>query len=241
MESDISKVLTYEVKKELADRYFGFRKIIEEDKEALRDKVKLHTVRIEQEICHDLVRIYILLNDRGLIRTFLDLIGLDEEVFFDPYLLESPTIRQCMFGNVKTRGLTRAGRFKNMLLDGYELLARHAEAYRKQFGELVEEQEIINEEIKLFYKKNDINNIMDFLRALDSASSSMNSLNSVVELGASERLAQKMRVEPPEPIEKILPVIPPLIPLSQLRKKLKKLAERAYKLHGGRFPLIEKK
>ena len=35
MEHDIAKVLSYEIKKELADRYFGFRKIIEDDKEDL--------------------------------------------------------------------------------------------------------------------------------------------------------------------------------------------------------------
>lgn len=35
MTSDISNFLNYEIKKELADRYFGFRKLIEEDKALL--------------------------------------------------------------------------------------------------------------------------------------------------------------------------------------------------------------
>lgn len=235
MEPDISKFLSYEIKKELADRYFGFRKLIEEDKQALDKQVRLYTATIEQRICLDLVRIYILLKDRKLIDIFLDLTGLDEEVFYDSYVVGSPTIRQRVFEGVKARGFTRAGRFVNLVLDSYDALADHVERYREKFGELVEDQETIEEEVKLFHQKHDIGNIMGFLRSLDSSASEYNAMDSDVGISSSKELEEKMRLKPPVPIEKTMPVIPQLVPLSRIRRQLKKLAQQAYKLHEDEF------
>ena len=53
MDVDISKVLAYEIKKEIADRYFGFRKLIEEDKNALARLIHKQSITIEQKIVVD--------------------------------------------------------------------------------------------------------------------------------------------------------------------------------------------
>ncbi len=124
MEQDISTLLSYEVRKELADRYFGFRKLIEEDKESLQHRVRQQERTRLQKIAFALVRLYLLLRDEDLIREFLHLSGLEEEVFYDPYFVESPTIRKKVFEGVTTRGLTRSGKFKRLLLDCYETLER---------------------------------------------------------------------------------------------------------------------
>ncbi len=230
MEQDIAKILSYEIRKELADRYFGFRKLIEEDKQALDEQVRFQTITIEQQICLDLVRIYILLKDKELIDKFLDLTGLAEDMYYDQYVIESPTIRQRVFATVKARGLTKAGRFVNLVLDSYDRLVAHVEKYREKFGELLESQETIEEEIRLFYQKNDLGNIMGFLRSLDTAGIDKASLEAGGGLSSTEELEKKLRVEPPRPIGQLLPLIPPLVPLRQIRKKLKNLAKQAYKL-----------
>lgn len=235
MINDISNFLTFEIKKELADRYFGFRKLIEEDKEALTQKIKHHAVTIEQKICLDLVRIYIMLKSEELIREFLIVTGLEEEIFFDPYLLQSPTIRQRVFHEIKLKGLTRSGRFKKLFLDCYELLERDVEVYRQKFSELLEEAGVINEEIKLFYQKNDLSSILGFLRSLEAPS--FISADVVPQEGYENdaRLENKMRVTPPAPVESLLTFIPPIVPLPRIRDQLKLLAERAYLLHGRTF------
>ncbi len=234
METDVTKVLTYEIKKELADRYFGFRKIIEEDKEDLQQKVHYYTRSIVQKICFDLVRLYMLLKDRELIRAFLDLAGMEEEIFYDPYFSESMTLRAKVFQGLKSRGLTRGARFKNLVFDSYEELVRHVGEYREIFGELLEFQEMINEEIKIFYQKHDISNIMGFLRSLDTAGQ-ISGLDTGIERGFDASMQKKMKVGPPEPIEQDLPVMPPLVPLPHIRSKLKKIVEKALKLHHGEF------
>ena len=72
MEVDISKALSYEIKKELADRYFGFRSLIEREKEVLSAKVREYSLTLEQEIGHDLVRIYMMLRNERLIDRFFE-------------------------------------------------------------------------------------------------------------------------------------------------------------------------
>ena len=149
METDISKVLAYEIKKELADRYFGFRKFIEQEKFDLASQAR-HHLHIEQKIAYDLVRIYIMLNEPALIHIFFELTGLDEDTFYDPYTISSPTIRQRVFEGITVKGLTRAGRFKKLLLNCYDNLTRHVEEYREKIAEMLLDHETIMEEIKIF-------------------------------------------------------------------------------------------
>lgn len=237
METDISKVLSYEIKKELADRYFGFRKLIEDDKKELSREIHFSSITIENKIVRDLVRLYILLKDEGLIRNFLDLIGLDKKLFFDPYFLESPTIKKLMFSGIKSRGLTRAGRFKNLVTDCYKNLVEDVERYREKYAELQEERKTIEEEIKLFYQKNDIGSILDFLRNLDGGEEGSSSLQAVPQPGFSENIERKMIIKPPVPLDSQLSILPPIVPLPQIKNKLQSLAEQAYALHGIDFQL----
>jgi len=229
MDADIAKVLSYEIRKEVAERYFGFRKLIEEDSQDLQRQVRLQSRTAEQAVGHALVRIYILLGDEGLIHDFLQLVGLEEKIFYDPYLLESPTLRARALEGMRGRGFTRAGRFKNLLLDSYQLLEESVEVYRQRFGEIEESLETIKEEIKIFYRKNDLGNIMHFFRSMDGGDDS--SLYGEIQSGGSDKLEATMRISPPSPIEQSLPIIPPLMPLSSVKKQLKLLAERAFRLY----------
>ncbi|MEN8143155.1 MAG: hypothetical protein ABFQ82_06110 [Thermodesulfobacteriota bacterium] len=235
MDIDISKVLTYEIKKEIAERYFGFRKLIEEDKDALARLIRKQSITTEQKIVVDLARIYIILKDPALIESFLELSGLEDAVFFDEYMTGSPTIRERVFAGVKAKGFTRKGRFKNLLLGCYQLLVEHVDRYREKFAELLEGREVISEEIKLFYRKNDIGSILGFLRSLDNSGNDL--LAGPVQAGGGEALKKKMEVVAPSPVESFLPVLPPLAPLPQIRREMKKLAEEALAGHPDGFEI----
>jgi len=238
MEQDICDFLSYEVKKELADQYFGFRKLIEEDKEALHEKILQQERLVLQEIGFDLVRIYILLRDEELIKAFLRLAGLEEEIFFDPYFLESETIKKKVFANRKCRGLTRSGKFKGLMMDCYESLESHVGSYREQYVLLLEECRMIKEEIEVFHKKHDINCILDFLRKLDYAAENASAVKPGGEgRGEDSSISSKMRISPPEPLENILIMIPPVTPLPRIRNQLRGLAEEAFQSNGRQLPL----
>lgn len=238
MEQDICTFLSYEVKKELADRYFGFRKLIEEDKESLQQKVRQQEMTLMEKIGLAVVRIYLLLRDEELVREFLHLSGLEEEIFYDPYFVESPTICPKVFEGVTARGLTRSGKFKRLFFDCYENLEREVSAYRQQYSELLGERETINEEIKLFSRKHDISCIMDLLRKMDnSGKESGTSPEWSGDSSNSTSLAEKMQILPPDPLDKMLLSLPPVTPLPRIRDALRKLAEKAYVKSGKTFPL----
>ena len=227
---DIDQMLSIEVKKEIADRYFGFRKLIEEDIQNYDDQVLSSFRRLEQKIGFDLVRLYILLKDGQLIHDFFQVAGLDERLFYDPYLTESPTIEKRVFAGREVHGLTRNGRFRNMGLDTYEDLRRHIEGYRKNLQQLRQEQEIISEEIKLFYRKNDLGTIMGFLRGLGGTSGhKAGDMEGGLTPNTGESLEKKMKVHPPAPVEDLLPDIPGIPLLPEVKGRLKAILDKAYK------------
>ncbi len=228
MQTDIGESITYEVKKDVASRYFGFRKLIEDDKLALREGISKYSRILEKRISFELIRIYILLKDEDLIGRFLTISGLNKQMFYDPYLTESATIRQRVFEGIRLRGLTRKGRYKNAVLDCYERLTIHVEQYRARFAELSDEQKMISEEIKIFYQKNDLSAIMGFLRSLDAVDIPLEGAMAPAMAGEMD---DKLRISPPPAIDYYLPLMPPLTPLAEVRGELKKISALAFKRH----------
>ena len=235
MTPNFEDIMAVELKKEIAERYFGFRKMIEEDELDLMQKMKYQISILEKRISFELIRIYVLLKDEELIQHFMELTGWEERLFYDPYITESETIRKKVFKGIKVRGLTKGGRFKNLVFDSYERLVEHVEHYRGDFEEIETTRETINEEIKLFYRKNDIGNIMGFLRSMDSIGGNEDTMGITPAVGSTSTLENKMRIQEPPPIDPELINIPPLIPLSNISKDLKKLADKAFKMHGGKI------
>lgn len=227
MRYNIEDILAIEIKKEIADRYFGFRKLIEEDKKDVAEKIKQYSFILEKRISFDLIRIYLMLKDEELIQNFFHLTGLEEKLFYDPALNASSTIRDRVMEGVHLRGLTQSGRFKNFIFDCYDRLVSHVGQYREKFEELKEHEETINEEIKIFYQKNDLGSIIGFLRSLGDQTKN-GDLEGGLEVGIATSLEKRLKIEPPLPIEYYLPIIPPLAPLQAIKKKLKKLVEQAF-------------
>lgn len=232
MNEDINDLLALEVKKEMADRYFGFRKLIEEDIREYDSQVLTSFLRLEQQIGFDLVRLYILLKDENLIHEFFQLAGLDQLIFYDPYLAESPTLRRKVFAGQRLRGLTRRGRFRNMLFATYQTLCDDINHYRQNLHQLTSERENIAEEIRQFYHRHNLGVMMDFLRSLDSTGAGASDMAGGLVQATGDDLDRKMQVQPPPPVEELLPVLPQVIPLADLRSRFREIAHRAFLAQG---------
>ncbi|MEW6594631.1 MAG: hypothetical protein AB1413_07160 [Thermodesulfobacteriota bacterium] len=224
----LDEILTSEVRQDIAGRYFGFRRLIEEDKLDLAQKIREYSFILQKRISFDLIRIYLLLGSDARISEFLALAGISEKLFYDPYLIESATIRARVFECQRFRGFTRAGRFQNFLIDCYEKLVFHVARYREKIAELEAEQGAIAEEIRLFYQQNDLNAILGFLKHLGDEQAT-GAMQGGMEVGLGEGLAEKLKIEVPLPIEQVLPVIAPPAPLDAIRPALKRLAREAYR------------
>jgi hypothetical protein len=216
---DIDSFLALEVKKEIADRYFGSRKLIEDDRREYDRQVQEAFRQLEGTVGVELLRLYLLLGSEPLIHEFFRLTGLRDETFLDSYLLASPTVRRRLLTGQRCHGLTRRACFRNLVLDAYSRLLEGAEAYRATLAKLAEERRTIVEEIDQFHRTNDLGAMMGFLRGLDRA-------------GRESGLAEKMRLQAPPAAAELLPHLPELAPLKSCRAKLLDLADAAWEQQG---------
>jgi hypothetical protein len=237
MIDDIDKMLSYEVKKEMADRYFGFRKMIEADIEAYDQRIVDQFLQLEQRIGFDLIRLYILLKDAALIHAFFGLTGLHDPIFLDPYLLESPTVRRRLFKDQQYHGMTELGRFRNLFSTIYDRVATAQSAHRKLHDELSEEQQKIADEIQLFYRNNDLSTILGFLRSIEpGAEGDHGQMTGPLQPRDASALEQRMRFAPPKPVEPMLPFFAELPPRRKIHHQLRRLTRQAWLAHD-RAPL----
>ena len=230
----LEDVMAAELKQEIAGRYFGFRKLIEEDSQDYAQKVREHSFILEKRISFDLIRIYLLLRDEELIQDFMTLAGLNERLFFDHYLLESATIQERVFECQRFKGWTRKGRFIRYFFTCYENLAFHVKVFDGKVRELEKLQGAITEEIRYFYQQNNMSAIMAFLRSLGDQRAT-GAMQGGMEIGLADGLESKLLIQPPAPIEQLLPIIKPLPPLAEIKGPLKKLVKAAY---GCQIPAI---
>jgi len=225
---DFAKTLAFEVKKDMAERYFGFRKIIEEDSDDYQKEIISFTLQLESKIGFDLLRIYTLLQKDELIRRFYKLTKLGEVLFFDSYVCSSPTIRARLLEDQQVRGFFRKSRFQNMFMDVYNRLREHVDNYRSGIASLIEDHEVIEEEIKIFYKKNDITGIMLLLRSLDGDDGTSGPMAGTLDTGGTISLEAKMRLKAPQPVEKFLPILEAIPTPSSIKSELNLLINAAF-------------
>jgi len=223
----LDEVMSSEIKRDIAERYFGFRKLIEEDKLSLDEKIRHYSYILEKRISFDLIRIYVLLRDEDIILSFLDLIGLHEKLFYDPHLVQSVNIINRVLACQRFHGFFRSSRFKNYIFDCYENLTFHTGLYLRKINELQEEQGLITEEIKQFYHDNDLSVIMHFLKSMGDHKVS-GSMQGGLEVGLADGLDKKLSITPPMQIEQTLTILPPLQPLADIKSSLKRLIKKAY-------------
>ncbi|WP_022852583.1 hypothetical protein [Thermodesulfatator atlanticus] len=229
MEEDVAKALAYQVKRDLAERYFGARRAIEEDSKNYFRKIEELKKKFLPKLAESFARIYTLLNyDEELIKKFLEITGLKEAYFRSEQKDALET-----FKGFKLKGFTSKGRFKNLFLESYARLYDLVNEYRKELDELKVEAEVINHEIEIFKEKFNLTEIMHFLKDLEGPSEFADlGLTSLEE--SVSKLEDKLEFKKIPPPEKFLPDISALPPLKEISKPLGSLAKEAFNKHKER-------
>jgi len=231
MEQDIGKALTYQIKREIAERYFGYRKNIEEDRQALEAMISDLYFLYEQKIGRDIARIYVLLQDLNLIDEFLRLTGWEDRPFFDQYTVESGTIMERLLENMELSGWLAYSKFANLFLDSYGRLYLDTVEYREKLDEVLDEAQVIDEEIRQFKEKFALEEIMNFLNTLDRRDDLAGVLGENLPAGRAEDLSSRLELASVGDLEKLLPKVPDLPAPDNVKSRLKDLANRVVKSH----------
>ena len=228
---DFANALAYEVKQEIAERYFGFRTRIENQSQKYLESVKEVGQELDSGIRLDLCRMRFLLKEPRLFCVFLNLAGFPKDYAttlsnrlqapFDPDL----------FIEMKGVGFTRWRRFQGIAKIVYHSLADNISAYCDHFLKLQEEHGEICSELEKFQHQNDLSDILCFLRNFDSPDSERSKfLHSNAGL-LNTTLEQDLRIAPPASVTEALPSLSPLPPMRQIRDQFTELLRQAFSHH----------
>ncbi|MGB3226155.1 MAG: hypothetical protein WBB23_25430 [Desulforhopalus sp.] len=227
---DLTKALTYEIKQDIAHRYFGFRKRIETESNQYLEKLQNVDQDYINGIQTDVQRMQCLLRKEALFLSFMKYTELPAAIinFADPQAFIKCRL---LFENLKGEGLTRKRRYRNLVYQTYNSLACNVAGYQHIFVKLEEEHEEICKEIDIFYRKNDLSGILNFLRALDNPDESRSGILYADGAGlASGNLDREMRITPPPPVSTRMHSLKQLLPLKEAKPMLNDLIKQAYPL-----------
>lgn len=229
MSEDIAQALAYQIKREIAERYFGARKYIEDKTEEVTVRIDRLLSFYERRVVPDLVRIYSLLIEKKIVQDFMQLIGWEgEPPYYDEYVVESKTIRERLMKDMEERGWTAFGRFFHRLIDSYDQLFYDIQQYHEQREDLLDEITELDESIAAFCREFDISEIMSFIRSLDRPDIGAGMPTDIINR-QDMNLQACFAIKKTSNLSEQLPCVPHLPDIAVVRSNLKKLAESAFK------------
>ncbi len=230
---DITKALAYEIKQDIANRYFGFRKRIETESNEYAEKLQNAGKESVVGIKSDVQRMHYLLKNDALFHSFLNFTGLPDAIGLhsDP---AAPAQSKLLFAGLKGEGFTRRRRYRNLVFKVYSSLAGSVLAYRDLYNRLEEEHEDICGEIDRFYRKNDLSGILNFLREIDNPDCLQSGMFQPDRCYlASRDMDEALRIMPPPSVQTGMQSLERLSPLEKAKPTLDSLIKEA-------FPLLDR-
>ena len=235
---DFVNAIAYEVKQEIANRYFGFRSQIETEIEQylkkLHDADREHLTGIRA----DLMRMRFLLHKERLFKDFLFMAGLPQDAGDGSLGQSSPDAAE-LFAGLKGEGFSRWRRYRDLAFKVYRSLADGIVAYRATWVDLDDEYAEICTMIDDFHRNNDLSGILSFLRTFDSSDTErLKFLHADSAPRPGKSLDQDLRIPHPRPVADILPDMPALPPLKQVTPPMSALLKSAYAFHDSPHTIL---
>lgn len=229
---DFINAFSYEVKLEIANRYFGFRTRIESEIQDYLTRIEKIDEKIVAKIRVDILRMQVLLHQDRLFKAFLSFAGLPEILTGNDCVRQVPPDSVELFGDMKGEGFTRWRRYRDLAFRVYLSLEDHIAAYQEAFLDLSDEQEVICRQIDNFHRNNDLTGILSFLQTFDSEHAErLKFLHADSYHPPDKSLDQELRIAAPRPVDTLLPIIAAVPPLKQAQKPLTALLETAFAIH----------
>jgi hypothetical protein len=228
---DFAKAITYQLKQDIANRYFGFRKRIETESNQYLLNLQSANQKYEVGIKTNVQRMHCLLQSDLLFQSFITFTKLPGEIWHCPTEPQSPSQWQMLFADLKGEGLTRKRRYRNLVYKVYRLLASDITAYQDVFIRLEEEHEDICKQIDLFYRKNDLSGILNFLRELDNPDGLRSGLLQTDRpLLTSQSMEEELRIIPPPKVTSNMHSLDGIPSMEEAKPTFNGLLKQAYPL-----------
>ena len=235
---DLTNAIAFEVKQEIADRYFGMRTRIEAHSRQYLEQLQETDKTLALAIGLDLLRMRAIFAAPEFFHAFLTHIDLTSEDAINLCARPSPLPTHAeLFQQLRCRGLTRRQRLRSLFNLVYCSLANNIAAYHQAALLLQEEHEEICTEIEKFQRQNDLTDILSFLRTLDcDETDRRRHLHAEGGAGPKNDFEVSLRLIPPPAPFAVLLQLRLLPPLPRLGGPLRKLIDDACSENFPSYP-----
>ncbi len=216
------EALKVQIKKEIVDNYFADRVYLEEELELLHQEAESY--RKEYELLgRRFMALYHALGSEAGCRLTMDILNLHDWPFYEQYCALVNGERQELLKTCRVRGLTAYRRFRNLILDLYELLHQDGVMLKESFEKIQTHLKLLNEDIAKFNMSYDFGLIAAQIEALEGR-------GEVISGGLlspeREELSTRMRFKRAKLTDEELPTPPDLPPLDRIRNRLIDIIDR---------------
>ncbi len=228
---DVSAALAYQVKKEIAENYFGTRKALEEEREDLLRERKELEEAWARTVFPNLIRICQTLVGEGESRAFLnlirreDLLPLIQKDLKGPGGDFSPAACEIPFA------LTAKGKFKKLIFSLYQSAKTNEESLWNTFRSHQKKVDLFNEDLNQFTSCYSLSDILSLTHSFESRDDLKGVLGENSDPRAIPLLEEKMILRPIDPGRGGGAFLQPLPPLKEIQNPLKLLLDLAFQTH----------
>lgn len=228
---DIAAALAYQVKKEIAENYFGTRRGLEEEREDLTRQAKKIQKAWVQEVQAPLALVGELLLDPETVKSFLALLGQERLTLPVPDSLNR-TFAEAVETCPLSFALTSQAKYQALIAQLYDLSWRRSQPILEKVRFLENKVRLYNEDLGKFSAAYSLQEILSFIKAIEGSSELKGVLGENTESRAVPELEKKMRLKSLDPSGLELSEVTPLPKPSQIRESLRSLVKQAFRRNG---------
>jgi hypothetical protein len=209
--------LKVQIKKEIIDNYFAERVYLEEDNQALEEKIAAY----RQEV-HRLSRLfsafYAALGQETAVDRIMHLLSLEDKPFYEDYQSLSTTAREELLKKYHRWGFTARGRYQNLVLDIYKELTAKCGSLKEKYNQVLVHLRLLNEDIQKFNNSFDFGLIAAQIEAIEGGGEP---ICGGILCKEREELSTRMRFKIRKLTDEELPPPPELPPLETVKGQFK--------------------
>jgi hypothetical protein len=216
---DVDKALDslkFQIKKEIVDNYFAARVELEEDIQALNDKVRTYLEGLA-ELRPKFWALYQALGSEGAIAAVMQVLGLKDWPFYQDFQQLQEGERQRLLPVQRPWGLTAFRRHRNLVFALYQEVVRLIPPLKEQYDKILIHLHLINEDVQKFNASFDFGLIAAQIEAMEGGGEVLCGGLMACE---REELSTRMRFKRQKLTDVELPPLPHLPPLNQVKDRL---------------------
>ena len=228
---DIAAALAYQVKKEIAENYFGTRRELEEEREDLIRQAKKIQKAWVQEVETPITLIGELLLNPETLKSFFALLGretLPLAVPDRPDRTFSKALEACPL----SFAFTSQAKYQALIAQLHGLAWGRSQPLLEKVRALEKKVRLYNEDLAKFSLSYSLQEILAFIKAIEGNSELKGVLGENTDPRAVPELEKKLMLKSLDPSGLGLLEFKPVPKLSQIREPLRALAKQAFRRNG---------